>query len=240
VLDVHGGAWVRGNRHSDQVLDRALAEAGFLVVAVDFRQPPRHIFPASSVDVHAAIRWLKTRAAELGGIPGRVAALGSSSGAQVALLVGLRPFDKELAAYTDPSLGNTDASLACVLACWPIVDPTARYAFAKATGRDDLVANHHQTFVPFERMDEGNPRLVVERGEAQQLPPVLILQGTNDRNVTPEIQEGFRATYAAAGGTCELAIFPDLVHGFGNHGGDDTHLAVQRIVPFLNRYLATG
>jgi acetyl esterase/lipase len=235
LLDVHGGAWVHGTRLNDVVLDSAIANAGFLVVAVDFRQPPEHPFPAPSVDVHFAVRWLKLHAQELGGNSDRIAALGSSSGGQVAGLVGLRPFDPMLAEWP---LDGVDATLACLIGCWPILDPSARYAFAQQTGRSDLLEAHQATFVPLSRMDEANPRMVVERGEAQRLPPVLILQGSTDRNVTPSIQARFKSAYESAGGECDLAIFEGLPHGFGSDAAEGTHQALARIIPFLQEHLA--
>jgi acetyl esterase/lipase len=211
------------------------------VVAVDFRQPPTHPYPAFAIDVNFAVRWLKSHAGDLGGDPRRVAALGSSSGGHIALLTSVRPFDPELASRTDASVGGSvDATLPCVVACWAISDPSARYAFAQQTGNTRLVEAHEATFVPFTRMAEANPRLIVERGAAQRLPPVLILQGTADNNVTPEIQAAFQQTYQAAGGQCELAIFEGLPHGFGNDNGDGTRAAVERIVPFLERYVGAG
>lgn len=238
LLDVHGGAWVNGDRFNNTELDTALAEVGFLVAAVDFRQPPAFPYPAAVADVHAALRWLKTHAQDFGGDPQQVAALGASSGAQILLLVALRPFDPLYAAWSFPELGSADATVPCVVACWAISDPSARYTMAQEQAIERLVSAHQANFAPIERMEEGNPRLVVERGEAQHLPDVLILQGTADANVTVAIQQGFRDTYQAAGGSCEVAVFPGLPHSFGSDGADGMRQAVACIQPFLERYLA--
>ena len=37
MLDVHGGRWNRGNRTNAEVMDRALAESGMVVAAIEFR-----------------------------------------------------------------------------------------------------------------------------------------------------------------------------------------------------------
>ena len=71
IVDVHGGAWVNGDRTQQQGLADALAANGVLVASVDFRQPPGNPYPTSLVDVNLAIRWLKQHAAELGVAPGR-------------------------------------------------------------------------------------------------------------------------------------------------------------------------
>jgi dipeptidyl aminopeptidase/acylaminoacyl peptidase len=63
-------------------------------------------------------------------------------------------------------------------------------------------------------MTEGNPRLVLARGEQACLPPALIIQGTADDNVTPDMASSFAAAYRAAGGEAHLAEYVDEVHGF--------------------------
>ena len=47
LLDVHGGAWNRGDRSADEVMNRALAASGIVVAAVDFRLAPAHPVPGA-------------------------------------------------------------------------------------------------------------------------------------------------------------------------------------------------
>ena len=79
VVDLHGGAWCRGDRLNDAPINEALARSGVVVAALDFRMPPVAPYPASLQDIHYAIRWLKTRATSLGGRADRVGVLGVSS-----------------------------------------------------------------------------------------------------------------------------------------------------------------
>src|SRR5919206_3362993 len=80
VVDLHGGAWCRGDRLNDTPINEALARSGVLVAALDFRMPPIASYPASLADIHYAIRWLKTRAGALQARADRVGLLGVSSG----------------------------------------------------------------------------------------------------------------------------------------------------------------
>src|ERR671919_512617 len=62
----HGGGWVIGDLDTHDVLCRQLtAEAGVMVISVDYRLAPEHKFPAAADDAWAATRWVVTHAAEL-------------------------------------------------------------------------------------------------------------------------------------------------------------------------------
>src|SRR3981189_3422338 len=65
-VERHGGAWAAGDRLTKAPLDEALARSGIAVLAIDFRMPPAHRYPASIADVNLATRWLKTHAGEFG------------------------------------------------------------------------------------------------------------------------------------------------------------------------------
>src|SRR4051812_25941866 len=68
VIDFHGGAWNGKDRHAEQPMDRALAESGLLVVAVDLTLAPEAPYPACIQDANYAVRWLKTKAATWNGV----------------------------------------------------------------------------------------------------------------------------------------------------------------------------
>ena len=88
MLELHGGAWVRGTRENGNAANEALAKTGVIVAALDFRtQAP---YPASLADIHYAVRWAKTQAASWKGKPDRIGAMGTSSGAHQAMLLGMR------------------------------------------------------------------------------------------------------------------------------------------------------
>ena len=73
MIELHGGAWVRGNRHNGDDVNEALAKNGVIVVALDFRVPPEASYPASLADIHYGVRWAKSQAAGWNGIPGHAA-----------------------------------------------------------------------------------------------------------------------------------------------------------------------
>lgn len=211
IVEVHGGAWNFCDRSRNMRLCQYLAATGIIVMALDFRAPP-HIYPSSVCDVNAGIRWLKRHAATLGGDPQRVAALGSSSGGHLVLLNGLRPRDEAYCEALGP--GEFDAQLHFMVTCWPIVDPMARYEMAKSRGLQNLTAAHDLYWVPACNMAVGNPQLIVDAGRYTSLPPLLIVQGTKDANMTQEMIDRFVASYRDAGGRLEIEKYEAQPHDF--------------------------
>lgn len=237
VVGVHGGAWTSGDRNNNQVIDQALAAVGVVVLALDFRLAPQATYPASVADVNFGVRWLKARAPQLASRPDWVGAVAGSSGAHQMLLSALRPRDARYAAAMTPDVAGIDADVSYMVACWPIADPLARYRMAMARGNERLVKAHHDYFGSEEAMTEGNPQLILERGENGALPSLLMLQGTKDDNVTPDMAETFAAAYRKRGGRVQLETFPDQPHTFVTREPDSaaSHKAIEVIRGFVLR-----
>jgi dipeptidyl aminopeptidase/acylaminoacyl peptidase len=152
----------------------------------------------------------------------------------MAVLSALRPGDERYGAIPLADAAAEDASLAYAIACWPVLDPFARYEYARRVGRAELVERSEGYFRSTEAMQEASPRLLLERGERTALPPTLIVYGDADANVPVEIIEGFTVAYRGAGGQVDLAFFPGAVHGFGNRPGADT----DRMIEVMKRFVA--
>jgi acetyl esterase len=209
IVDVHGGAWHNGDRTSNAGIDRALAAKGILVAAVDFRQPPEAGYPASICDVNLAVRWLKAHAAEFNGTAA-VGTFGNSSGGHQVVLNALRPRHASYSALQLPNHPEVDASLAYVIAGWPVIDPLFRFHFAKEFNREEHIKAHIDYWRTEEAMAEGSPQTIIEKDEQVDLPPILMLLKANDRNHPLEMQERFIASYRKRGGTIEVHTFDGL------------------------------
>lgn len=246
IVDLHGGAWCRGDRLNDTAINEALARSGIVVAALDFRMPPVAGYPASLADIHYGIRWLKTRAASLGGRPDRVGILGVSSGAHQGMLLAMRPHDPRYAAL--PLDGGADARVGGVVMCWPVIDPLARYRYAKALKAkgqpypeivDRVLPCHDAYWTTEDAMAEGNPVLALERGEPVERPPVLYLQGTRDvAHPRPDL-ERFVAQYRKAGGRVDLELFEGETEGFINKdpASPASRRALAAIIAFVHEVL---
>jgi acetyl esterase len=214
IVDVHGGAWTGGDRLQNAAMHDVIAAAGTAVLALDFRLAPASPYPASVSDVNLGIRWLKANITRWGGDNKRVGGLGTSSGGHQLLLNLLRPLDPRYAASKLPNFEDVDASLTYIVVCWPISDPLSRYTMAKETGNERLVRNHLAFFGNEEAMIEANPQRILESSVALELPPALLIQGTADANVTPDMADRFADAYAKAGGEITLRKFEGEPHTF--------------------------
>ena len=247
IVDLHGGAWNLGDRLMDTPINEPLAKSGVVVAALDFRMPPVAPYPASLADINYAIRWLKTRASTWRSLPELVGVLGSSSGAHQAMLLGMRPHDPRYAALPLPAgAPRVNASVNCVVLCWPVIDPLARYHYAKklkAGGKpypelvDAVLPLHDKYWQSEDAMAEGNPVLALERGERVALPPVLYIQGTNDIAHPRVDLDRFVAQYRKAGGQVELEMYEGEAEGFiiRKPSSPASAQALKKIIAFVHQ-----
>ena len=205
---------------------------------MDFRLAPQHPYPAQVADVNYAIRWTKANAGRFSIDPASVGALGCSSGGHTVALNGMRPRDARYASLPLPGGEDVDASLRFMLCCWPVLDPHARYTWAREIGDERFIGPTEDYFGDHANLHEGNPQEALERGEPVELPPAIIIQGTNDSNIPLFIPHRFETAYRAAGGHVELELFEDMPHRFGNFPGPEAERAIELMKGFIARQLS--
>ena len=238
MVDSHGGRWFLNDRSADRHMNSALAASGIVVVAVDFRLAPDHPFPAQVADVNYAIRWTKANAAQFNIDPASVGAIGCSSGGHSIVLNGMRPRDSRYASLPLAGGEDIDASLRFMLCCWSVLDPYARYRWGIEINDERFIGPTETYFGDEANMHEGNPQELLDRGDPVELPPMIIIQGTNDNNIPLFIPEKFEATYRAAGGHVEVEWFEGMPHQFGNTPGPESDRAIELMKGFVARQLA--
>mgnify|MGYP001488934213 CR=1 FL=1 len=213
LVDVHGGAWRSGDRLNNAVIHDDLVAHGVGVFALDFRLSDTSQYPHPVQDVSYGVRWFKTNLSGLGIEALSIGGLASSSGAQQLGLTALCPSGQDWMAYA-PGLGDADTALDFFIAGWPIFDPLRRYRMVQEAGNERLVAAHKAYFMNEADMDTGNPFLLLQRDGATHLPPMIIIQGTEDANVDHTWQDDFVDLYRAKGGTAEVRKFDGMPHTF--------------------------
>jgi acetyl esterase len=248
LIELHGGAWCRGDRLNEAVLNEALATRGVVVAALDFRMPPDASYPGSLADIHYGIRWCKTQATAWGSRPDWIGATGSSSGAHQAMLIGMRPRDPRYAALPLPAgTAAVDASLRYVILCSPVIDPLGRYLYAKGLRQDctppagfadRVVPSHDQYWQTEAAMAEGAPARALAAGERTELPPVLYLSRTHETSHPGPDRDEFVRQYRQAGGQVDLEVFEGEGEGFltKSLASPGSQRAFEQMIEFIHQH----
>jgi len=218
-------------------MDQTLAASGLVVAAIALRGAPKYPYPSQVEDVNYATRWLTVHARDFNADPQLLGGLGTSSGGHTLMLSAMRPHDPRYRGLPLAAENEPNATFAYVLAAWPVLDCYARYLYAKEINHAQLIESTEAYFQTEEEMKEGNPQLILERGEPAELPPVLILQGTADDNVPLSIPHRFVEAYRAAGGSAKLELFPGMPHGFARDSGPESDRALTLMKAFVERQL---
>jgi acetyl esterase/lipase len=247
VIDVHGGAWVDGDRKQNDSINRPVAAGGVVVAAIDFRNPPEATYPASVADVNYAVRWLKSQAERFGSRPDMVGSMGTSSGGHLVVLAAMKPDDPHYAAVPLPGAPRIDARVAFVATLWPVICPLGRNRDHLARQKADPSfqgrgAAQRQVlyWLNEEAMAEGSPLLALERGDRVEQPNLLYVQNPADIMHPRALLERFIAAYRKAGGNVELHWAEgqpyDLVRSAPDSPG--ARGAVRKIIEFIHQQSA--
>ncbi len=242
-IDLHGGAWNNGDLNDRTGLGEYMASQGYLMVTLNFRHGPDG-YPTTLQDINYGVRWVRAHAGELKADPARIALGGASSGCHLAMLAAMRPNDPRYAAI--PCQGSSDASVKAVIMQWPVINPLSRYRHAIRASKlpnppqfSIGMKEKHDTYWHTEaEMAEGNPMLILERGEKVVMPPALWLQGRpdevhdyhdEDSSFPGNEPERFVSNYRKAGGEIEIAYFDNAKR--------NTEVTHQPVADFMARHV---
>ena len=203
----HGGGWVLGDLESHDHVCRALANgAGCVVVSIDYRLAPEHVFPAGAEDCYAATKWVSENAAALGADASRMAVGGDSAGGNLAAVVSMMARDRGGPAITFQLLlyPVTDCAL----------DTPSQKEFAAdgyALSRADMEWFWKNYLDP--GVEKNNPYACPLRAKnLKGLPPALVLTASHD----PLRDEGerFAERLITAGVKVTCTRYEGVTHAF--------------------------
>jgi acetyl esterase/lipase len=205
VVHVHGGGWTFGSADmSDAVLEALSAEISATVVSVEIRLAPEHPHPAAVDDCEAALRYLTGRARPFGS--GRVALVGESSGANVALAALLR-------LRVDGVIPSAVCGASLFYGAYDLTMTPSQQAWGPSRGMVNTTSleQFYAFYVP-DPAGRRDPDVSPLYADLRGLPPVSLVVGTFD----PLLDDStfLAARLAAAGVPTELTILPGACHGF--------------------------
>ena len=86
ILDIHGGAWIYGDRNLNRNYSKMLALGGYAVLDASYRIAPKADFVEQAKDVIAFINYVASHTKELGLDPDNMFLTGDSSGGHLCYL----------------------------------------------------------------------------------------------------------------------------------------------------------
>lgn len=209
LVYLHGGGWVGGDLDTHDPPCRFLAaNAGTLVLAVDYRRAPEHRFPAAVEDAVAAMRWAAEHAAELGADPARIAVGGDSAGGNLAAAASRLARDH----------GGPLPVLQLLL--YPVTDLSQKRPSYRLFGEGFFLDEpdmdwYRDRYLP-DPAAVGDPRaspLIAE--DLTGLPPAYI--ATAGFDPLRDEGEAYVEALRAAGVRTALRRHPGLIHGFAGY-----------------------
>ncbi len=130
LLQVHGGAWVIGNKEQQALpLLAHMAENGWVCVSINYRLSPRATWPDHIVDVKRALAWVKANIADHGGDPDFVSITGGSAGGHLTALAALTANEPVF----QPGFEEADTSVVAAVPFYGVYDFTNRDGTGRAT-----------------------------------------------------------------------------------------------------------
>jgi len=133
---IHGGGWAAGAAQGSAAAMRNFADAGFIVVDIDYElaTPSNPTWDKAPGEVACALAWTKQQAARWGGDPARLTVMGDSAGGNLAVNLGWSA-GQGTARSTCPTLGPVPTP-AAVIAAYPVVNPAYSYEHGVPSGSD--------------------------------------------------------------------------------------------------------
>ncbi|MCO7220908.1 alpha/beta hydrolase [Klenkia sp. PcliD-1-E] len=229
VLFLHGGGWRLGSRHSAGPQFRGseafehLARAGIAVASADYRLTGEAVWPAQLHDVKAAVRWLRSRAGELGVDGDRIAAWGESAGGHLAAMLGLTGPDLD----GDLGVVGVPSTVAAVVGWYPPTDLATVGDPADPDSREAQLLGAPPLRDRF-RAAEASP-ITHTHPDA---PPFLLLHGGAD-SMVPHAQS---AALAQLLPDVEFETLPGADHMWAG-SPDAARTALERTTSFLTQHL---
>ncbi len=172
LVFIHGGSWSQGKRSDYLIYLVAFAKKGYMTATVSYRLIKDGFYPACVEDITDAVQWLYKNGQNYGYDPDRIALIGGSAGAHLALLAAYN-WKKPVNSGDTTTVPMGNHHIKAVVDIYGPTDFTTDYARNQPLITRFL--NHPYTEMPG-LYKEASPIQYVDK----QSPPTMILHGTSD------------------------------------------------------------
>lgn len=222
IIYFPGGGFTSADHEKFTEMRTALAEAGFVVAAAEYRTVPS-VYPAPVVDAKSAVRYLRAHADEWGIDPARIGVLGDSAGGYVAQMLGTTNGEKAL---DQGDWKDVSSDVQAAVTIYGISDlrsigegfDAATQAVHDSPAVTEALLVHGAAFRDFpgasihsdpEKARSASPLGHVDGNE----PPFLILHGAQDKLVSPEQSRRLYEALKAQGTSARYVLVENAAHG---------------------------
>jgi acetyl esterase/lipase len=233
ILQIHGGAWIIGDKREQGLpLLKYLAACGWVTFNANYRLSPGATWPDHLLDLKQAVRWIREHADDYGVDPGFVAVTGGSAGGHLSAMMALTGNEPEY----QPGFEEVDTSLQAAVPFYGIYDFTDRLGTAPDELREWILepivvkrffADDPEAFRKASPMDLVRP----------DAPPFLIVHGARD-TLAPvdDAREFARLLGDASDSPVRYLELPGAQHAFDVF----TSIRTRRVVRAVHRFLTVA
>lgn len=215
MLAIHGGGWHKNSKEHFIPAVQQLTSDGFAVVAVNYQlaTAKSQSWPTAIQDLEQALGWINRQSAKYKLNPEKIAAVGTSAGGHLAMLLATG-FDTSSLSSGRPATGiqNTAQNLPKIKAAVSFFGPTelASCAAESQMGAGIAISRFlggSSTDYP-DRYQAASPLNHVSKTTA----PILMIHGTADDLIPINQSEKMDYALAAAGVMHQLIVVPGGTH----------------------------
>ncbi|MCH2170695.1 alpha/beta hydrolase [Myxococcota bacterium] len=232
LVQIHGGAWVMGDkREQGGPLMAHLAARGWVCFAINYRLSPQATFPDHIVDVKRAIDWVRRHAGEYGGDPNFLCVTGGSAGGHLTALAALSQNDPDF----QPGFESADTRVSAAVPFYGVYDFCDRSGIRGTQNLETFLSKQVLKCSPKENPDLWEAASPIAR-VSSDAPPMFMIQGTHDSLVfVEEAREFVRALRAESKAPVEYLEMLGAQHAFDCFHSVRSANAVRAVTAFLER-----
>ncbi|KLV03600.1 lipase [Photobacterium aquae] len=223
----HGGCFISGGFETHDAQLRSLAhQSNTLVVCIQYRLAPEHVYPAAHDDVYQAVLSIKAQGQKYGGNTEQIAFVGDSAGGQLALATTLRLKQHQSWLPQQQVL------------IYPMLDPHGASESYQQNGTDYIITagmllSGFEMYIPDGMDIKRHPELDILSADFSKLPTTTIITAEFDP-LRDEGEQLYRSLLAhGVDAYCERYL--GVIHGFYQLSG--VSLTAQRCISSIARQL---
>ena len=217
-----GGGFTSANHEKFIEMRMALAKAGFVVAAAEYRTVPDR-YPALINDAKAAVRYLRAHARKFGIDPQRIGVIGDSAGGYVAQMMGTTNGEKQFDTGDFTEVSSDVQAAVTIYGISNLMNigegyPEAIQKVHKSPAVTEALLIHGPAFADFagesilsdpQKALEASPIGHIKQG----MPPFLIMHGSADKLVSPIQSEQLYRALTEKGNQADYIEVEGAGHG---------------------------